>query len=68
MGCHQFEERVGGGQVTVGADDHTFHEQVCVAQVGEGLVVLGLSVVVEHLGDQPGVGGILRGVDLQAST
>lgn len=65
MGCHQLEEWVGGGQVTVRTDDHPFHEQVCVAQVCESLVVLSFNVVVEHLGDQPGVCRIFWGVDLQ---
>lgn len=48
----------------MGADDHALHQQVCVAQVCEGLVVLSLGVVVEHFRNQPGVGGVLGSVDL----
>lgn len=65
MWGHELEERMGRGEVSVGADDHAFHQQVCVTQVSQGLVVLGLCIVVEHLCHKPGVGGVLGGVDLR---
>ena len=61
---HELEEWVGRGQIAVCADDHSFHEKVCVTQVSEGLMVLSLCIVVEHLGHQPGVGRIIGSVHL----
>lgn len=49
----------------MGADDNTLHEKVCVAQVCEGLVVLGLGIVIVHLSHQPRAWGILWGVNLK---